>query len=378
MSSSTTERVPNVLVLIGNFRNNSGGAQRAIANQIQNSTGTECNYIVCHLFGEGSLGAELPAGVQTISLKAAHALDPRILPRLAKLCQKHEIDIVHTQSNIAGFWGRLLSLKQTSIKVISTEQNTHQRYYNLTGLMNGLTLAFADEIVCVSDSTRDSFFNWENWLLKRREILTIHNAVNTTHYSDLPLNSSSKLREELGLTPNDLVMGNIARMDSQKNQDHMIHEFASIAGSFPNAKLLIIGRGDLGDALQKTIGQLQLDNQVKIVGARSDMDNVYCMLDIFLLPSLYEGFSLALLEAMACGLPIVCSNIPQIVEATADCAITADPRKKGELAAAMSRMLEDKTTRDSYAKAAKSRAAKMFDASLLACRYEDLYKKLIN
>lgn len=367
---------PNVMVLIGNFRNNSGGAQRAIANQIQNSMGDQCRYIVCHLFGEGTLADELPEHATVIPLNAAHALDPRILMRLRNLFQKHEIDIVHTQSHIAGFWGRVSTIG-SDIRVISTEQNTHQRYRNFTGLMNGVTLPMANEVVCVSDSTRESFFSWEKWLLRRRKVHTIHNAVDTNHYANLSRDRAPELRQELGLNSSDIVLGNVARMDTQKNQHHMIREFASIAGDFPNAKLLVIGRGHLGDSLQNLIDRLGVGDQVNLVGPRTDMDDVYRMLDVFMLPSLYEGFSVALLEAMAAGLPVVCSNIPQITEATAEAAIAVDPREVGVLADAIRQMLQGEDVRREYGLAAKRRAAELFDARAMTSRYESMYRELV-
>ena len=369
------QETPNVLILIGNFRNNSGGAQRAIANQLQHSDGQQCRYTVCHLFGEGSLADELPHHADVVGLEAGHAFDIRIFGRLRKLYQQRKISIVHTQSHIAGFWGRVTAMGNKQIRVISTSQNTHQRYKNLTGVLNGITLPLADRITCVSDSTRDSFFAWEKWLLSQRQIATIHNAVDTQHYARLHRDGAPELREQMGAKPGDVILGNIARMDTQKNQHHMIREFASIAKANPNAKLFVIGRGHLGDSLQSLIDQLDVGDQVKLCGPRSDMDNVYRMIDIFLLPSLYEGFSVALLEGMASGLPVVCSNIPQITEATADCAIAVDPVQEGVLAEAMQTMIRDDAIRQKYSAAAKQRAAELFDARAMTERYESMYRE---
>lgn len=367
---------PNVMILIGNLLINSGGAQRAIANQLQHAS-EGCNYFVCHFFGQATLAEQFPDHVTVCSLNAKHALDLRIFLSLRNLIKTHNIDIIHTQSNIAGIWGRAVAVTTgAKLKVISTEQNTHQRYRNLTGLVNGITLLGADRIVSVSDATRDSFFGWENWLLKNANFETVHNAVDTEKFAGLTRDGCPPLRSELGLAEGDLLLGNVARMDTQKNQKHMIEEFSQIAAEVPMAKLLIIGRGHLRRSLQRTIDHHGLQSQVKIIGARADMENVYRMLDVFLLPSLYEGFSLALLEAMAAGLPVVCSNIPQILEATADTALAVDPQKKGALAEAMLLLIKDSQRRSDLAQQSKQRASSMFDASKLARRYEEIYHEL--
>lgn len=366
-----------VLVLIGRFLINSGGAQRVIANQIQNSVDKGIRYTVCNLFGEGTLGDQLPSDAKVIELNASGPLDFRILTKLRRILDEQSVNVVHTQSSIAGFWGRL-AIRGKDVAVVSTEQNSHQRYRNLTGLLNGLTLPLADEITCVSAATRDSFFGWEKWLLRTREIHVIHNAVNFSDYADLPRDGAARLRAELGVGVDDLVLGNIARMDTQKNQHHLVREFAKIASNFPNAKLLIIGRGHLGPSLQKLIDSLGVADQVILVGARSDMDQVYRMLDVFVLPSLFEGFSLALLEGMSAGLPIVCSDIPQITEATGEDAIVADPTTPGKLAAALSKIISEPEQRKRLGQRVKLRAEKMFDAQELAIKYEKLYQRMVS
>lgn len=378
LATGSANRAPiEVLVVIGRFLVNSGGAQRVIANQIQNSVDPKTHYTVCNLFGKGTLGTELPSGVKVIELNATGPLDVRILKRLRRIIDEYSIDVIHTQSFIAGFWGRLASVSK-AVSVVSTEQNSHQHYRNLTGLLNGITLPLADEITCVSQATRNSFFTWEKWLLRKRSISVIHNAVKFSHYADIPRDGADELRKEIGVGQDDLLLGNVARMDTQKNQHHLIREFAKIAAKFPTAKLLIIGRGHLGPSLQQLIDALGVSDQVKLIGPRSDMDDVYRMLDVFVLPSLFEGFSLALLEGMSVGLPIVCSNIPQITEATGEDAIAVDPRTPEKLSAALTQIISQPAEREKLGQRVKLRAEKMFDASMLAMKYEALYRQLVS
>lgn len=115
------------------------------------------------------------------------------------------------------------------------------------------------------------------------------------------------LRSKLGLD-NKFVIGNIGRMVLQKNQHFLLHVFAHISNENPNAFLLLIGDGELMPQLKKEAKELGLDNKILFTGIKSNISELLNVMDVFVLPSLYEGLPLVLIEAQANGLPCIISD----------------------------------------------------------------------
>ena len=185
------------------------------------------------------------------------------------------------------------------------------------------------------------------------------------------------MRAELGASGDECVLfGNVARLDPQKNQGHLLEAFASIADTVPRATLALIGDGALRDSLHAHAEALGIADRVIFAGRRTDMLAVYSALDAFVLPSRHEGFSLALLEAMASGLPVVCSTIPEISEATGDACLASDPRDGGALASSLLAAASDPALRLSLGARARERVRRRFGASDMASAYEALYAEL--
>lgn len=117
------------------------------------------------------------------------------------------------------------------------------------------------------------------------------------------------LRAELGLRPDDFVVGNVGRLHPQKNQKSLIDSFARAIEKNPRLRLLIVGEGDERSRLAARIQALELGDRVTLAGRRSDVPQLLgSVLDAFVMPSLYEGLPVALLEAQAAGLPCLVSD----------------------------------------------------------------------
>ena len=130
-------------------------------------------------------------------------------------------------------------------------------------------------------------------------------GVDTLKYSS---NLDSKcLKEELGLSNHDKILLSVGELIPRKNQATIIKALALINDS--SYHLLIAGEGPLLDKLQRLAKRMKIEKQVKFLGFRKDVRNFYNVADLFVLPSVHEGLSVALMEAMACGLPVVASKI---------------------------------------------------------------------
>ena len=118
------------------------------------------------------------------------------------------------------------------------------------------------------------------------------------------------LWEDLGVDRKDRVLTNVGRLRTQKGQTFLLDAMASLVSAFDDIRLLILGEGELLPTLARKADALGLSNRVRFLGTRSDVPDILALTEVFVFPSLWEGTSLALLEAMAAGKPIVATDIP--------------------------------------------------------------------
>ena len=149
-----------------------------------------------------------------------------------------------------------------------------------------------------------------NWLYGKKDkskFIMMNNAVDTKkfHYD---YSKRNKLRNDLKLN-NDLVIGHIGRFNIQKNHIFLIDIFFEIQKKIPNTKLILIGVGECYEDIKIKVQNLEIQDKVLFLGARSDVNNLMQVMDVFLMPSLFEGLPVTLIEAQASGLPCIISDV---------------------------------------------------------------------
>lgn len=144
------------------------------------------------------------------------------------------------------------------------------------------------------------------FLFKGKDFTVIFNAVDATQFL---YDESLRLRkrEELGISDR-LVIGHVGRMSYQKNHDFLLRLFAELLKVKPDALLVLVGTGEKEDELKKKVVELNIDASVRFLGNRSDVNELYQIMDIFVLPSHFEGIPLVGVEAQFAGLPCLFSQ----------------------------------------------------------------------
>lgn len=144
------------------------------------------------------------------------------------------------------------------------------------------------------------------YTFKNKKFKVIHNAIDTKKflYNE---NIRKEIRRELDIEDK-FVIGNVGRLHEQKNQTFLIDIFNELQKKENNSILLIVGKGPLEDELKNKVKRLQLEDKVRFLGNRNDIAKIYQAIDVFVLPSLFEGLGIVAIEAQAAGLPVVAST----------------------------------------------------------------------
>jgi Glycosyltransferase len=146
------------------------------------------------------------------------------------------------------------------------------------------------------------------------KIAVIYNGVSTT----APTKTAEQSRKDLGIGLDDTVVTNVARLDPQKGQCHLIPAVKRIATKYPRLKVLLVGDGPDKEKTSRLVKEHGLEDVIAIMGFRNDVPDILSCSDIFVLPSLNEGFPFSIVEAMAAGLPVIATDVGGNAEAVID------------------------------------------------------------
>lgn len=164
---------------------------------------------------------------------------------------------------------------------------------------------YASHVIACGQLAGERIFGKHN--MKRPKALVLPNAVDTEKFGFRP-EIRREMRRELGVEDN-YVLGMVARLSEQKNIPFAVEMMAKLVKKIPNAVLLIAGNGEDEQLIREKIRACHMENTVRLLGRRADVDRLYQAFDLFLLPSLYEGYPVAAVEAMSSGLPVLISTL---------------------------------------------------------------------
>ncbi len=271
------------------------------------------------------------AGIETIYLEKDLGQSRVIFPRrvfyLKRVIRDREIDIIHCHRHKPTVYGVLSSILTGGKPVISTVHGVKRTRSKKRQFTNRFILGKVDRIIGVSKAVSEDILMTNRWLNKEK-VLSIANGLDYTNYLRVPSIPKQKIREEiLKEHANDYWFGMVGRLAPKKNHQRLFRAFKSLVREFPDSVLLVVGDGPLENELKEQVRYLGLDQNIFLLGYRKDIPRFLHSLDAFVFSSLHEGLGLALLEAMAVGLPTVVSDIgpcQEVVDST-ETAILVDP-----------------------------------------------------
>jgi glycosyltransferase involved in cell wall biosynthesis len=207
------------------------------------------------------------------------------------------------------------------------------------------------------------------------QIAVIPNGVDTRRYRQTV--DRAALRRSLGLDERARLIAVVATLKEQKGHHILLDAAASVVHRYPEAHFLLIGDGELRPALVSRIGALGLEEHVHLLGTRHDVPNLLAASDLFALPSLWEGLAMALVEAMASGLPVVATDVSGTRQVMIDGAtgLLVPPADAERLAAALVVLLEDPARAREMGVAGRNRVESQFSASRQAADHLALFHR---
>lgn len=359
-----------------------GGSERFLRNLVSRLHGEQFSLTVVQLCEEPSAEAQvyrdvLPASIDIsyLSCGAVYgASGMRAYRTLRTKVMKEGFDVIQSQHENSDIINALLPRGPLHAMRISSRRDTGFLKSPRLRLLSRFLNHRYDRIVAPSPAILDAVADTER--ASRGRMLCIPNGVDAARFHPADPSARRRTRESLGFPSDALLVGCVADFFAVKRHVDLIEVFARVHRAIPQAHLLLIGNGPLRDSVAMQARDLQIADAVHLLGSRSDVDILLPALDMFALTSDTEGLSNAILEAQACGLAVVATNVggnPNVIDDS--CGVLVPPRDPEALAAAILALLRGAGRREQMGAAARNRVLLNHSLDAMAQAYASLYRE---
>jgi len=306
MMKSMEKKIPKILHVVISM--NVGGAEKLVANMVRHESFHDNPPVVCCLDELGELGEQLRSDGYKVFVKGRKpGLDWSLIPWLRGILKQEGVEVVHAHQYTPLFYTVPAAMWAGRPKVVYTE---HGRFYPdrkswKRTLVNPILSLGVDHLVAISEATADAMATYDNF--PRKRIQVIHNGIDFSRLN--PDYDKSAKRKELGIPEGCKVLGTASRLNEIKNIPMMLRVFKQVSEQMDNVCLVIAGDGPERQKLESLAKDLGIADDVKFIGMRFDMPEIYPLFDVFLLTSFTEGISVTLLEALGSGVPAVVTDV---------------------------------------------------------------------
>lgn len=289
-----------VLQVVGDL--NYGGVEAVVMNYYRHINRDEVQFDFITTTQNGRFEAEikqLGGNIYRVPRKSKHPF--KYMRQLKKIIKQNKYDIVHSNTNSASAFLDLYPAKRAKCKIrIAHSHNTsclvkwqHRLFKPL------LPMVVTNRLACSKEAAKWLFGNNQDYHV-------VNNGVdfNKFVYDE---DKRNVIRESLKWQ-HDFVIGNVASFQDRKNQKFLIELMPKLLEKIPNVRLVLIGKGETKNALMEQSEAMGLGERVEFLGTRDDVDLLLQGFDVFCFPSLFEGLSVAYVEAIASGVPVIISD----------------------------------------------------------------------
>lgn len=376
---SEQRRLRVALIITGLELGGGGAVTHTIANAIDQSR-FELD-VYCIMEGGPMEGPVRATGCRLTILEGTYdyrrrfiTYDPVKILKLAAALRHNQYDVVHTHLFHADVVGRLAALWAGRPVIVKSLHNMGRWKSGYQLAIDRTLNRWTDKIICCSDYQREVAAVQERFALN--QAVTIAHGVHLRRFA--PSVDRTTYREQLGLRPHSVLVGTVGRPIAEKGHQYLIEAMPEVLRAHPDTEFLIVGEGNLREALSQQAARVGVGDRLHFTGARSDVPELLSLMDVFVFPSVSEGFGIAVLEAMASRLPVVVSDIRPLVDIVEHgvSGLLVPARNAPALAAALNQVIAEPELRQRLASGGRELVESRYTDRHMVHAHEELYLSL--
>ena len=326
--------------------------------------------LVAHPNGE--LRTRAAEGLELLPLAPRTEMDLSAAWRLSRALKQLRPDVVHAHDPHAVAMSALALSMSTQPKRAPLVASRRVDFRLKGNALSRWKYDQVDCFICASEAIRQMLI--ADGIAEARTV-TVHEGIDLARVGAAP---RAALHQELWLPHDAPIVGNVAALVPHKGQRHLIDAAVQVLRHEPDARFIIVGEGELRPALEHQIRQHHLEKHVMLTGFRPDVLSLHKAFDIFVMSSVTEGLGTSLLDAMACGKPVVATRtggIPEVVR-DGETGLLVPPRDHDAMAAAIVQLLQDRALRERMGAAGLARVQKQFNAEAMVKETLRAYRRV--
>jgi glycosyltransferase involved in cell wall biosynthesis len=327
--------------------------------------------LVAHPTGELRRRAE--EGLDLIPLAPRMEMDLTAAWRLSRVLRQLRPDIVHAHDPHGVAMAALALSMHTGSARTGLVASRRVDFHLGRNALSRWKYRQVDLFICASEAIRQMLLRDG---IPRPKAVTVHEGIDLEHVAAAP---RADLHNELWLPHDAPIVGNVAALVPHKGQRHLIDAVPDVLRQEPDARFVIAGEGELRPSLEQQIRHLHLEKHVTLTGFRPDVLSLHKAFDVFVMSSVTEGLGTSLLDAMACGKPVVATAVGGIPEVVVDgeTGFLVPPRDHAAMAAAIARLLGDRALRERMGAAGLARVRERFSVDRMVKDTLRVYERIV-
>ncbi|MCK5286108.1 MAG: glycosyltransferase family 4 protein [Candidatus Pacebacteria bacterium] len=361
---------------------NWGGAQKYVFDLASEMTGRD-DYEVLVAYGKpfGELSKKLKeTGIQTIKIEGLERdvnlfSEFKVAKNLWKVLKEEKPDIIHLNSpkigGLGAFLGRLANIDRIIYTAHGWTFNEKRPLWQiiLIKYFSWVTILLSHKTIVLAKKEYKQVIDW--FFVNDKKLVQIYNGIKPIYF----LNKEEAENKLTKILDDDLVVGTITELHKNKGLKYGIKAFKKLVRRNNKLKFIIIGEGEEREYLEKKIKKYDLENNVYLVGEIENASQYLKAFDIFLLPSIKEGFPFVLLEAGLAKLPVIATEVGGIPELISDGenGILIGEKEEDEIEDALEKLIKDENLRNKLSENLYTKVKEKFSFETMVENTKDLY-----
>ena len=355
-----------------------GGAEKVLVDVVRTLDPERYESLVCCIQAKGELAEELErSGFRVVCLERMRSrrFDWRAVQDLSRLCRTEGITLVHTHLYHANLYGRIAAFL-SGVPAIATVHNVYAQRKFHRKLLNRLLSHASARVIAVSEDVREDLVKHDG--IDPEKVSVVHNGIDVRRVdTDL---TREQARARLGVRDDELLIGCVGRLEEQKGHRFLLEACAALKNDLGGRlRLLVVGDGRLRQDLEDRAAALGVGASVSFLGTRHDVPEILRALDIYVMPSLWEGLSIAMLEAMAAGVAVVISDVSGVAQALGNNqhGIRVAPGNAAALVDAIRSLAGQPSRRRALGMSARERVKAAFSIDAMMSQLTSIYEQAL-